>query len=86
MFSLRQIEDLYKSLSRLYKNPTRGLAELAAVNVDDALIERQQELLRLFLEGQNQSKLKVADPTLYLKTLGIIFEIDNYRGSESGCK
>lgn len=81
IFSPKKIEDLYTTLSSLYKNPTRGLAELAALNIDDVLIERQQELLRLFLKNAN--KLKDADPALFYKILALIFEIDDYKGEES---
>ncbi len=91
MFSPKSIEDLYKSLSSLYKNPTRGLAELAALNVDLTLIERQQKLLQLFLEGASkvpdqENRLKVVDPSLYYKTLSLIYEIDDYRGAESAVR
>ncbi|HJP93003.1 MAG TPA: hypothetical protein VJ875_13685 [Pyrinomonadaceae bacterium] len=84
MPDIRLLTKHYKDLLSLYKNPTRALRGQAAPIEEKGLIEEKQlkekrtELLRLFNDyewndAEHQSPL-------YVKILGLLYEIDDYQG------
>lgn len=80
------ISNAYEQLSSLYKNPTRRensrvIDGVAAPNVNDELIRRQEALRDLF--DEHQKTLLERDESLYYKILALLFELDVYRGEES---
>ncbi len=73
-----QLQHAYDELSKLYKNPTRPLQRIAAVNQETALAEKYATLWTTFLRANLSSRK--SKPAVYFKALSLLFEVDIYRG------